>query len=46
MACDRVMVMGEGKVLEMGPPKELMEDGDSIFHDMTADKAKAKEMLK
>lgn len=21
MACDRVMVMGEGKVLEMGPPK-------------------------
>jgi len=26
--------------------QELMEDGDSIFHDMTADKAKAKEMLK
>uniref|UniRef100_A0A6T8KKU6 ATP-dependent transporter ycf16 n=1 Tax=Hemiselmis andersenii TaxID=464988 RepID=A0A6T8KKU6_HEMAN len=45
MACDRVMVMGEGRVLEIGPPKELMEDEKSVFHVMTSDSHAVDEFL-
>ena len=31
MACDRVMVLGEGRVLEMGDPHQLSADTESIF---------------
>ena len=46
MACDRVMVLGEGRVLEMGPPAELAASPDSLFHAMTHDASSAADMLK
>jgi hypothetical protein len=45
LACNRVMVLGEGRVLEMGEPKTLMADPNSIFHGMTADSHAVAEML-
>lgn len=45
MACDRVMVLGSGKVLEIGSPKMLMADTSSTFHEMTADTHAVEEML-
>ena len=46
MACDRVMVLGDGRVLEMGEPKALSEDPATIFHEMTSSRSSAEEMLK
>mmetsp|Transcript_14532 Transcript_14532/g.49619 ORF Transcript_14532/g.49619 Transcript_14532/m.49619 type:complete len:1544 (-) Transcript_14532:156-4787(-) len=43
--CDRVMVLGEGRVLEMGHPSTLQKDTTSIFYKMTSDSAAAAEML-
>ena len=34
MDCDRVVVMGEGRVLEVGPPGQLALDSGSEFHKM------------
>jgi ABC-type multidrug transport system fused ATPase/permease subunit len=45
MACDRVMVLGEGRVLEMGAPHKLAEDTGSIFHEMTSNSAVTAEIL-
>jgi ATP-binding cassette subfamily C (CFTR/MRP) protein 1 len=45
MACNRVMVLGKGRVLEMGEPKALMDDVESVFHAMTADSHAVAEML-
>lgn len=36
MECDRVLVMSEGKVAEMGVPTELKADRTSLFHAMTS----------
>ncbi len=31
LACDRVVVMDQGRVMEQGPPRELLMDGASHF---------------
>ena len=31
LACDRVVVMDQGRVVEQGPPSELLRDGASHF---------------
>jgi len=46
MACNRVMVLGEGRVLEIGPPEELSARPGSIFRSMTHNEEEAAEMLK
>ena len=45
MACDRVMVLGEGRVLEMGDPKALSADSSSVFHTMTSSSSAAQDFL-
>ena len=45
MACDRVMVLAQGRVVEMGPPHVLSADPTSVFHEMTSNAAVAKAML-
>jgi len=46
MACDRVMVLGDGRVMEMGDPATLSADTSSIFHEMTSSSSATSEMLK
>jgi ABC-type multidrug transport system fused ATPase/permease subunit len=46
MACDRVMVLGEGRVLEIGPPAELAATPGSTFRTMTHSAEDAADMLK
>jgi ABC-type multidrug transport system fused ATPase/permease subunit len=46
MACDRVMVLGEGRVLEIGPPAELAASPGSVFRTMTHSAEDAADMLK
>lgn len=36
MECDRVLVMSQGKVAEIGVPTELKSDRSSLFHAMTS----------
>jgi len=45
MACDRVMVLGEGRVLEMGDPNALSADSSSVFHEMTSSSSAAQDFL-
>ena len=45
MACDRVMVLGEGRVLEMGDPSALSADSGSVFHEMTSSTSAAQDFL-
>jgi ABC-type multidrug transport system fused ATPase/permease subunit len=37
MCCDRVMVLGSGRVLEIGSPSDLANDPMSVFHSMVVD---------
>lgn len=34
MDCDRILVMGDGKVVEIGPPSELLADPNSRLSDL------------
>mmetsp|Transcript_61042 Transcript_61042/g.125907 ORF Transcript_61042/g.125907 Transcript_61042/m.125907 type:complete len:1578 (-) Transcript_61042:105-4838(-) len=45
MCCDRVMVLEDGRMLEIGPPAELANDPASVFHAMVTDPKKKQEML-
>eukprot|EP00286_Rhodomonas_abbreviata_P022543 CAMPEP_0181302728 /NCGR_PEP_ID=MMETSP1101-20121128/8158_1 /TAXON_ID=46948 /ORGANISM="Rhodomonas abbreviata, Strain Caron Lab Isolate" /LENGTH=1569 /DNA_ID=CAMNT_0023408211 /DNA_START=111 /DNA_END=4820 /DNA_ORIENTATION=- len=45
MCCDRVMVLSDGRMLEMGPPADLSNDPTSQFHAMVTDPKKKAEML-
>ncbi len=41
LACDRVIVMADGQVVESGPPAALAADPASAFHAMTTAEASA-----
>lgn len=45
MSCDRVLVLGDGRVLEMGAPHELAQDPSTVFYKMVSDPKAETEML-